>query len=96
MPGDGDQGLIDVDWCLPCTIEAIEKHQQRMVKMLEGCEELGNGLPLRDYFAGQALAGLMGNSDFWCYKDTTPEDLASLLARAAYRQADAMLAEREK
>ena len=46
------------------------------------------GMSLRDWFAGQALAGLMT----W----RSPLDAPSDRARAAYRTADAMLAEREK
>ena len=44
---------------------------------------------LRDYFAGQALAGLLA------YRETggLPSDR---LARMSYEQADAMLAERSK
>ena len=49
-----------------------------------------NGMTLRDYFAGQALAGLWANprED---YAGTTREDKAV----ESYRQADAMLAARE-
>ena len=46
------------------------------------------GMSLRDYFAGQALAGLLA-----CMKTTgSKKDFAM----DAYMQADAMLAEREK
>ncbi len=45
------------------------------------------GLTLRDYFAGQALAGMM---------TPAPEFPASEIATDAYAFADAMLAEREK
>jgi hypothetical protein len=46
-----------------------------------------NGMSLRDYFAGQALAGAL--ADPTC-------DLAPIeLAKIAYREADAMLAARE-
>jgi len=47
------------------------------------------GMTLRDYFAGQALAGLSGNprED---YSGTTREDKAV----ESYRQSDAMLAAR--
>ena len=50
------------------------------------------GMSLRDWFAGQALAGLMVRS--WDDADgVTPPDIFDLWARAAYRTADAMLAE---
>ena len=46
------------------------------------------GMSLRDWFAGQVLAGLMASR--------SPLDAPIDRARAAYRTADAMLAEREK
>ena len=45
------------------------------------------GMTLRDYFAGQALAGAL--ADPTC--DISPVELAKI----AYREADAMIAERE-
>jgi hypothetical protein len=47
------------------------------------------GMPLRDWFAGQALMGICANTDW------TPTD-AHLVARDAYAHADAMLKEREQ
>lgn len=47
------------------------------------------GMTLRDYFAGQALAGLSGLARI---EGMSPEDLASM----AYADADAMLKERSK
>ena len=55
-------------------------------------DELGNmilGMSLRDYFAGQALAGLCASTDH----DSAPSK--GILADWAYQQADAMLAARE-
>ena len=46
------------------------------------------GMTLRDYFAGQALAGLVTT--------IKSEKGAALLVRASYVAADAMLVEREK
>ena len=56
---------------------------------------LQDGMTLRDYFAGQALAGLCANHGFinsasW---DAAPN---AVIASRAYSLADAMLAEREK
>ena len=48
---------------------------------------INHGMTLRDYFAGQALAGITTN-----YQEMT-EDLT---AQYAYGYADAMLAERDK
>ena len=46
------------------------------------------GMSLRDYFAGQALAGLLAPSE--------GEGKCAYFAMMAYKFADAMLAEREK
>jgi hypothetical protein len=47
------------------------------------------GMTLRDYFAGQALAGITANKQY--------DSLSFALATGdAYRYADAMLAERER
>ena len=52
------------------------------------------GMSLRDYFAGQVLAGLSGNlpSDF-IMRDIDPRKDT---AKKSYQLADAMLAERDK
>lgn len=59
-----------------------------------------DGMSLRDWFAGQALAGLEIRSD-GAYSDfdremELPELHANWTATAAYRIADAMLAARQK
>jgi hypothetical protein len=46
------------------------------------------GMSLRDYFAGQALAGLMANQ--------VPYPTFNLIASKAYKAADSMIEEREK
>ena len=60
----------------------------------------GPGMSLRDYFAGQALAGLLGRStmDVPHCEDCRPvgDDPGEHYADIAYRYADAMLAQREK
>ena len=48
-----------------------------------------NGMTLRDYFAGQALAGFTSGT-FWCDLGDVNE-----CANACYEQADAMIAARE-
>lgn len=50
--------------------------------------QFSTGMSLRDYFAGQALAGLLT-------QPAEPEFAASHFATAAYQMADAMLAARE-
>ena len=48
------------------------------------------GMSLRDYFAGQALAGILLDAG------TARQVEDHTIAKSAYRLADAMLAEREK
>lgn len=48
------------------------------------------GMSLRDYFAGQAIEGLLGK-----YSLNKPEDQETI-TRMAYQLSDAMLAERNK
>lgn len=54
------------------------------------------GMTLRDYFAGQAIAGVIDPKDFntcdQCYADVNMKYYAEL----SYQMADAMLAIREK
>lgn len=47
------------------------------------------GMSLRDWFAGMVIAGMSANTDF--IREPYPKS-----AEIAYKQADAMLAEREK
>ena len=56
------------------------------------------GMSLRDWFAGQALAGLWAHMT-GTTKETVGceiQEIPARLANAAYKQADAMLAERAK
>jgi hypothetical protein len=53
------------------------------------------GMTLRDYFAGQALAGLLATSIDWSEKYGT-EKIYSTIAKMSYSLADALLAERGK
>ena len=50
------------------------------------------GMSLRDWFAGQALAGIMANSKLMIVLDEKKQDPAS----CAYQMADFMLNERNK
>ena len=61
-----------------------------------GLGHVSDGMSLRDWFAGQALGGVIASGDF-----LSPEGLFTgkgdeVMARAAYMIADAMLAERLK
>ena len=53
-----------------------------------------NGMTLRDYFAAKVLAGFLANQ----HQDYAPliDDKVPMLAKEAYRLADAMLAARER
>jgi hypothetical protein len=54
-----------------------------------GCEGYEDGMTLRDYFAGQALQGLIARSSGIRVAD------ADVMAETAYRYADAMLEARD-
>lgn len=57
-----------------------------------GSSTTGQGMSLRDYFAGRALQGLMAG------RGTNPEgfaDIKAYVAAVAYRYADAMLEARD-
>jgi len=64
---------------------------------LEGCNHLHQtnvkGMTLRDYFAGQALVGIIGMSDKLPESPTTATEF---MAAGAYMIADAMISERNK
>jgi hypothetical protein len=54
-----------------------------------GQQVYSNGMSLRDWFAGQAVAGISANADWWA---CAHEDQ---IARQSYEIADAMLAARD-
>lgn len=76
------------------------------LKSVDGTEASLSGMTLRDYFAGQALAGMDGGwTPMFDWSVLTDGDYGgdewhararSERARYAYGQADAMLAERSK
>lgn len=66
-----------------------------------GKEQIGThivALTLRDYFAGQALVGLMASPLLSpeVYKDMPIEECSEFFAKVCYKTADTMLAERNK
>ena len=72
-----------VDPVLKDAREIAAKHYER----LQCFDQARSGMSLRDYFAGQALTGLLAHAS-----GEAPESSPSM----AYKLADAMLAEREK
>ena len=54
------------------------------------------GMSLRDWFAGQALAGVCANQNTHNLARMSPEELKKFFSHGCYVLADAMLAEREK
>lgn len=58
------------------------------VRTIAGTKTIGEGMSLRDWFAGQALAGLYANSN--------EEWPAAAAVLCAYDTADAMLSERKR
>lgn len=54
-----------------------------------------SGMTLRDWFAGMALQGLL-SANPQCPDAVSEENVDSVIAREAYRSADAMIAERSK
>ena len=61
----------------------------------DGTPGYADGMSLRDYFAGQALAGMVSNLDGPRVK-RDPEGLLRSLPPTCYALADAMLAERDR
>jgi len=55
---------------------------------------INDGMTLRDYFAGQALAGLM--TQYLSDSSGSEEETIRNVVRISFISADAMLAEREK
>lgn len=75
-------------FCSGCAIEMLQQQ-------LKHAETRINGLPLRDYFAGQALAGILADG----FADTVPHDDVGGgrdAAFFAYQYADAMIAARKE
>jgi hypothetical protein len=54
-----------------------------------------SGMSLRDYFAGQALAGLLACEKFQPFRNDGEEIASGLIASNCYEIADAMLAARK-
>lgn len=53
------------------------------------------GMSLRDYFAGQALQGLLADTEFKPSIKDGGEDFKTIAARSAYSYADAMIRARK-
>ncbi len=57
-------------------------------------EDVQQGMSLRDWFAGQAINGMLTNDSFLHTNEN--ETVGERLARSAYELADAMLLQRSK
>lgn len=81
------------------TFEMVEEYSEGKQQYVSRPHAL-SGMSLRDYFAGQALAGLLARStmDVPHCEGCRPvaDDPGEHYADIAYRYADAMLAERAK
>jgi hypothetical protein len=78
---------------------ATHERPDGLIALVSDLDPNGNGMTLRDYFAGQALAGLLASPGFLgeAQEQAGDADTArETIALCAYRQADFMLAEREK
>jgi len=80
----------------------VDGPQGRMAQSAWGMDG-GKGMSLRDHFAGKAMQGIVGSIDGeLCYmrlKEHAARDGLSVsqwIARDSYKQADAMIAERQK
>ena len=62
-----------------------------VIRGMGGVRSIERGMTLRDYFAGQALAGMIASPNHKMLQFHPHED-----ARWVYEIADAMLAERDK
>lgn len=77
----------------------LDREQQVEVTRADGTKELQNatvsqfGLTIRDWFAGQALCGMIAANDG--PPNTSPHLMPQIIARGSYMMADAMLAARE-
>ena len=83
---------IPMDLELKWTKEILIEQNKHLAKLREENsqlrEDLREGIPLRDHFAGLAMQGfLAADYNDWDYEK---------LALTSYEQADAMLAERDK
>lgn len=60
--------------------------------------DMSDGMTLRDYFAGQALASMDAGTKKIMHASAVEagEDMTASIATACYELADAMLAERER
>ena len=65
-------------------------------KTIQEPEQGSPGMSLRDWFAGQALAGRVLHRMALDKEAISDDALAEYIAKAMYRLADAMLAERER
>jgi hypothetical protein len=61
--------------------------------------EINTGMDLRDYFAAQAMQGMLSNPEFLqvvTKEEVNGSDCASRVAKVSYKYADAMMEARDK
>jgi hypothetical protein len=59
-------------------------------------DDVQPGMSLRDWFAGQALSGMLAHSTRYKPREGAPANWHQAIAEEAYELADAMLAERAR
>jgi hypothetical protein len=78
----------------PAYPQATQTFQENMSGGRYVLTEQQDGMTLRDYFAGQALAGDMANGSEGVFGSDVSDDYLAMRAEFLYRMADAMIAAR--
>ena len=80
-------------------LQIVQEHARQQMEHARRCADYAADpkppIALRDWFAGQALAGDMVATDQGCFPNDVADDHLIARAKLIYRMADAMLAARE-